>query len=161
MKPETLAFAACVEPFNQQGEEIQLIAKRLLENCRRQHPLLLKQYVRWAWKYYCHPHIDLARRISSRFFARTHYLTLRIEDNHNEIYDLIQLLEDEFTTWTAELAARRITNYIRFEETELLPLLEKNIACESLGLLEQMINTTLKEPPAWNEPFWEKQPGSQ
>lgn len=155
MNQQTIDFRGCIEPLYESGEEIRKISGRLKDNLSKAPAVVLKEYIRWAWKNHLHPHLNLALNIIDRFTGRSHYLYSRIEDNKEEFQELIDSVEREFSSWTLDLLCRRLDHYIRFGETELFPFLEKNLAFHDLPLLEEMIRSAQKKPVDWPERFWE------
>jgi hemerythrin-like domain-containing protein len=114
---------------------------------------LIAAYVRWFWENVLATHFKKEEQILAIHLPPANDLVTKMFSDHEEIEALlhvIALIPDEATFIQL---ADALHDHIRFEERELFPFAEREIAPEKLTAIQRLLEE--KNPIGqWGEEFW-------
>ena len=114
----------------------------------------LRNYCNWYCKNHITQHFEQEEKILLQYIAADHPLAIQLKEEHNDIRELLLLIDANPEAATISMLADFISRHIRFEERTVFTYLEQNLTAEQLD----DICSKLQEAPIvsgeWTESFW-------
>lgn len=115
----------------------------------------LAKYVRWYWQCHIRPHFYQEEKILLNLLAPGHPLLYKIKIDHDEIRELMLLIDADVERFYIQKLANLIESHIGWEEKQLFPYCEKYLSPPQLADLKKELDdhpVDCKE--SWKNEFW-------
>jgi hemerythrin-like domain-containing protein len=115
----------------------------------------LAKYVRWYWQRHIRSHFYQEEKIVLSLLPQGHPLSYKAKIDHDEIRELMLLIDMEADRFYLQKLANFIESHIGWEEKYLFPYLEKYLTSSQLAdLKKEMDDHPIDHSEAWKNEFW-------
>lgn len=114
----------------------------------------LRDYCNWYGKNHITHHFEQEENILLQYIATDHPLATQLKGEHNDIRELLLLIDHKPEAGTISMLADFISRHIRFEEGTLFTHLEQNLTAAQLDEIWSRLQAAPIISSEWTEPFW-------
>ena len=145
-------------PFSHDHHHGLVVCRRIQEGLKRNiDPGRITSYVRDFWLKDLEQHFEEEETLLLPLLDEANIFVKRTKDEHRRLRTLIEQLSEEAPQAKEPILAaftELLNAHIRFEERELFPSMEHEVARERLEEVSKSLKSKPSQPYIWNDAFW-------
>lgn len=122
--------------------------------------VMLRNYILWYWRHYMKAHFLQEEKVLLPYIA-DQTLALQLQKEHDDIKELIIVLDNDPDSNLFSILALFVSNHIRFEERYVFGYLENILSEDQLNTIAEKLTVTSHSGKEWAYPFWSEKSKSR
>jgi hemerythrin-like domain-containing protein len=150
MKPRSYQLT----PLSSEHRDGMLFVTRMRQALDQVSIERLRKYTLWYWKNHIKPHFYQEEKILLPYMPAEHPWSLKLQDDHAYIRDLILSLDQEADKQSFKSLCDLVDAHIRFEEQQVFTYLEQTLTEDQLNIISIQLEKHPVAAEEWKDMFW-------